>query len=514
MTKKLYICKECGYVFPIELFKLIENKVQVFCERCGTPFTLEGIDFKERIVQKKIGKRQHVIPKKYNSTFDEIIQFLNNISYIPILLFSIFVFIYLFEIIRYPNNWFEILSKQLLLGAICLLICLHDIKYISPKIKEKRYDEIIVDSICWGILGSIIFGIGAIILIKGVFIFLIVIFNSKNRNLRAYDYGLMIKNSLNNLSAKAGFIIVLFALYGIFAGGISILKMPMPPGGINLPPISMLIVPLITFIALLSIIIIVLLIDLKLRNEIKEKQEFNIVDSGRTIFIGVISTIFYSAGIFILLKGILLFFLFIGKPSEISQSIPIKEKNTYYPPPPIAIEQPKRISAEKEVPHEIRPTTLTQHETPPIRIKQEKKVEIKPNLEKSAREIKKEFKLKIHESLLPIKDEKDKKLVKQYFSKIFTVLSKDLRKQINNLKIPKKEKRKLLKELVFLTREEQVKYIEAIIILYKKIPKKLIERIKQLPNVKPEHYEKIINQLKYMNFEEQISFVQFLEENA
>ena len=324
----------------------------------------------------------------------------------------------------------------------------------------------------------------------------------------------MIKNSLNNLSAKAGFIIILFALHGISAGGIAILKISMPPGGTNFPPISMLIVPLITFIVLLSIIIIVLLIDLKLRNEIKEKQEFNIGDSGRTIFLGVISTFFYSAGIFILLKGILMFFLFIGKPSEISQSITIKEKATYYPHPPIQIEQPKKISPEKEGPHEIKPTILTQHEIHPIRINQEKTVEIKPNLEKSSREIKKEFKLKIHESLLPIKDEKDKKLVKQYFSKIFAVLSKDLRKQINDLKIPKKEKRELLKELVFLTREEQVKYIEAIIILYKKIPKKLIERITQLPNVKPEHYEKIINQLKYMNFEEQISFIQFLEENA
>ncbi|MFX1385686.1 MAG: hypothetical protein ACFE9M_00590, partial [Promethearchaeota archaeon] len=124
------------------------------------------------------------------------------------------------------------------------------------------------------------------------------------------------------------------------------------------------------------------------------------------------------------------------------------------------------------------------------------------------------FELKLHDSLLPVKDEKDKKLVKEYFSKIFSVLSKDLRKQINELKISKKEKKELLEELVFLTKEEQVKYIEAIVSLYKEIPKKLINRIRKLPNVKPRHYDKIVDQLKFMDIDEQTKFVQFLEENA
>ena len=126
----------------------------------------------------------------------------------------------------------------------------------------------------------------------------------------------------------------------------------------------------------------------------------------------------------------------------------------------------------------------------------------------------KEYELKLHESLLPVSDEKDKELVKQYFSKIFAVLSKDAKTQINKLKISKKEKNELLEELAFLTKEEQAKYIEAIISIYQEIPKKLIERIRKLPNVKPEHYDKIIKQLKYMDTQEQIKFIQFLEENA
>ena len=117
-------------------------------------------------------------------------------------------------------------------------------------------------------------------------------------------------------------------------------------------------------------------------------------------------------------------------------------------------------------------------------------------------------------SLLPVKNEKDKKLVKEYFSKIFALISKDLRKEIKDLKIPKKERQEILQELAFLSKEEQAKYIMALANLYKEIPKKLIERIKNLPNVKPQHYGKIGEQLKYMDSEEQVKFVQFLEKYA
>ena len=89
-----------------------------------------------------------------------------------------------------------------------------------------------------------------------------------------------------------------------------------------------------------------------------------------------------------------------------------------------------------------------------------------------------------------------------------------MRQQINDLKISKKEKRELLEELAFLTKEEQIKYVEVLIDLYKEIPKKLIERIRKLPNVKLQHIDKLIEQLKYMDSQEQIRFIQFLEENA
>ena len=87
-------------------------------------------------------------------------------------------------------------------------------------------------------------------------------------------------------------------------------------------------------------------------------------------------------------------------------------------------------------------------------------------------------------------------------------------KQILELEIPKKQRKEILKELAFLAEEEQLKYIGALRNLYETIPEKLIKRIHKLQNVNPEYYDKIVEELKYLDREEQIKFVVFLEKNA
>ncbi|GAH53077.1 unnamed protein product, partial [marine sediment metagenome] len=122
--------------------------------------------------------------------------------------------------------------------------------------------------------------------------------------------------------------------------------------------------------------------------------------------------------------------------------------------------------------------------------------------------------LRLHESLLPVKNEKDRKIIKEYFAKIFNIISKDIRKQILELDIPKKTRKSILKELAFLAEEEQLNYIEVLRNLYEEIPLKLIERISKLPNVKSKYYDKIVEELKFMDKEQQIEFVQFLEKRS
>jgi len=524
---RVYVCKECGYAFPDELSHLIESNIQVYCERCGSPFIIEGITFKPATTPyRRLKKPIYQISQTKSSSLEKAIQFLNKISFIPLFLFTCISFGLIAEIAIYWDT--AILIDRLLHGFLGLFILIYDRSRIASKIKEKKYNDIFLDAFCWGILGCILYGLGVIILIKGIFILIYVITDSENEHLKRYDYGLLAKNSLNNFSAKAGFLIILFGIYRIISD-----RMYLPQWdtiNIDLPFGGQVPARIFIYLIFLIIAVIILIIDSGLKNETNKKQVFKAPDAIKYFIIGILGTMFFATGIFILLKGILIFFLIFGHPTEAIQKIPIAEKEVYHaqapPTPPIPPTPPVPPYKKRE---ELPIKTLEERE---VKLKEEEKP-IKAEPEKieelTAKELEKipikidkkqklkreeEFKLKLHDSLLPVKDEKDKKLVKEYFSKIFTVLSKDLRKQINDLKISKKEKNELLEELAFLTNEEQVKYIEAIVNMYKEIPKRLIARIRKLPNVRPKHYDRILEQLKYMDYEEQIKFVQFLEENA
>ena len=524
---KTYICRECRYTFPSELSGLIENHIQVYCERCGSPFILEGVTFKPAPtpVLRKFSKTI-ALSEKDSSNLDKLIQFLNKISFLPLFFFTFISFGLLVEIVFNLDSWGFILFNRLLPGLIGLSLLIYDVGYITPKIKEKKYNEVLLDSFCWGILGCVLYGTGVIILIQGIFVLIYVMIDQENKNLKTYDYGLLVKNSINNLSSKAGFVIILMGIFNALSEGIYV-----PVGDsipINFPFYFQIPIVLLVYVGLLIISSIALIIDRRSRTHIGTKQKFVFGESVKVIVVGVIGSVFYGASIFILLKGILLFFLFVGKPSEKSQVTPIEQKPVYAPQVYREIEQPLKTikgEEEKQLDEPIRrqePTEIIQLErkvTPVIETKFEEKPDVIEESEFLSDEEEKKKKaedieLRLHESLLPVKDEKDKKLVKEYFSKIFSVLSKDLRVHISNLKISKKEKRELLEELAFLTKEEQIKYIEVLVDLYKEIPKKLIARIRKLPNVNPKHMDKIVEQLRVMDFEEQLKFVQFLEENA
>ena len=526
----IYVCTECRYEFPVELSQLIEQNIQVYCEQCGSPFILEGVKFTpaQTPVMKKISP-SIVLSKSDSTNLDKLIQFLNKISFLPIFIFTIISFGFIAELAFNFENWGSILFNRGILGFIGLFLIIYDRAYIAPKVKEKKYNEVFLDSLCWGILASILYGTGVIILIKGIFIFIYVITDEQNRNFKLYHFGLLAKNSLNFLATKAGFVIILLGIYRAYSDRLYVPRtysktILFPYGD---PPLE---IPLIMvfYFCFLLLAIVALIIDSKLKSEIKEKNKFNIGDSIKLIAIGVMAAPFYATGIFMILLGALIFVLFVGKPSE-NFEIPSRGESPVYSSQPIRTTRPPlepQLEEREEKPIEsdveaFPVKTLPKEEDiitePGIKI-EEKQVRLNEPEEKSVEEEKErkedELDLRLHESLLPVKSEKDKKLVKEYFSKIFTLLSKDLIQEISNLDISKEEKRELLEELAFLTKEEQVKYVEALADLYKDIPKKLIERIRKLPNVKPQHIDKLIEHLKYMDAQEQIKFIQFLEENT
>ena len=60
------------------------------------------------------------------------------------------------------------------------------------------------------------------------------------------------------------------------------------------------------------------------------------------------------------------------------------------------------------------------------------------------------------------KDLEDIPEIKKYFMRIYTVLSKDIREKLRDLDLDKEKKKKIKKELAFLTKEKQIEYLEEI----------------------------------------------------
>lgn len=548
MVNTVYVCRSCGYVFAQELSELIENNVQVYCEMCGTPFSLAGVEFKKapvKVSQTDGSSNQAYISKKQGKTkFANAIKIINKFDAIPLIILAVFIILFLSTAFLL-SGW----SLRYYIGQICLLfavilILVYNFKYISPRIKSDGFNSIALDAFCYGILGCIMYGLGVIILIKGI---LILIYNMVYPDVpknKLYYFGERLKNSLNNFSAKAGFVIISLVLSALFTG---LFMNDVSSMVWNIFDSIIIETNIWTSIADKAIIIIgfslfpgiILLIDYRLQRKIYDTADLNVGHAIGIFILGIIGTSLISSGIFILLKGILLFFLTVAKPLEYEKiEKPQVTQKTITPPSPQKIEQKEfkeeieqappiskkveEIKEEKDIPIESTPKLniaaeqqdqdTSKSEEEPLHKEEAKSVdtdkkEVPPSIEES-------YEPRLHESLLPVKSQKDREVVVHYFSKIFNVLSKDLRNKVKELDIPKKERKELLKELAFLTEQEQERYIEMLKEVYKEFPKMLIERVRKLKNVQPEHFKKIIEQLKYMDSAEQLEFVQFLEKNA
>ena len=60
-------------------------------------------------------------------------------------------------------------------------------------------------------------------------------------------------------------------------------------------------------------------------------------------------------------------------------------------------------------------------------------------------------------------DLKDIPEIRKYFMRIYTVLSKDIREKLKILNVPKEQKKKIKKELAFLSKEKQIEYLDELI---------------------------------------------------
>ena len=58
------------------------------------------------------------------------------------------------------------------------------------------------------------------------------------------------------------------------------------------------------------------------------------------------------------------------------------------------------------------------------------------------------------------KDIEDIPEIRKYFMRIYTVLSKEISEKLKNLDLDKEKKKKIKKELAFLSKDKQIEYLE------------------------------------------------------
>ena len=119
---------------------------------------------------------------------------------------------------------------------------------------------------------------------------------------------------------------------------------------------------MVVYFGLLLLAFAALIIDRILKSGLKVKEKFELRDSIKFIIIGVMGTVFFASGIFILLKGVLIFFLFVGTPLDKLQippeAKPVSSPEAYRMTKP-QIKPDIGVRKEEQKEPTIEPTPLT-----------------------------------------------------------------------------------------------------------------------------------------------------------
>ncbi|MFX1409633.1 MAG: hypothetical protein ACFFA6_04725 [Promethearchaeota archaeon] len=254
----------------------------------------------------KISEIKDNLSKKLESS----IEFLDRFSYLPFLILSIVFFIFFLQIIVIPFYWKNILSFFFLGSIIGYLLYYYYNQKISPKINSKKYDEVFLDSFCLGVVACMFYGTGVIILIESIFIliysYIQISSNSKektNKEIIEIEE-LKLLNSINSFSAIGGFLIILFALHISRLNEIYTFISSLSNSDISIIFKSK------TLFLILSLIVITFELNTR---EIDEYFEFGTNPITMTFIKGILASLYYGAGIFIIFKAIILTFISVNK---------------------------------------------------------------------------------------------------------------------------------------------------------------------------------------------------------
>jgi len=528
--REKFYCSECGHELDGEFVERLRQGEPVYCEACGSRITVK--------IQKKVGlpravnlrpqtplwkqaapeptmddileAQRHegektpqaaaiprVVPDWYTKLHkpkkpanDKCIQILNTLSILVGVLILATVPGELIATSGTVDFYWQIAMVACALGSIITDIRFHKI------IKQKDYSFRGIDLIIWGFVGCFGYGVGALVLVKGICIVLYTAHpNSGYPHLtRAQKFHVAISR-LNANSTYVGFLIWFGTLPAVIATYMT------SPGSDLIKNIVL---------GIIALLFDAFLFKPKLKQSVKNRR--NIVLGVGMLTIGIIGTIDFAMGVVLLLKGLAVILLcgisdqqetppvpvgpaeVLPEPEESSETVPVAGDKAVSPTP-VPIPDP-----ETQVQVPTPPRTLTPIITAPARPAQP----IPPSIKSTEPPIK-------ELGVTPSTEDFEKQAaIQSYLNRVYTVLSSKIRDRVQKLDISEKEKREVLDGLVSLTSQEQEQFLAELEELARRLMPELVGRILRL-NLSKVQNEVLLRQMEYLSDQEQLEFVAELE---
>ncbi len=542
-----FFCSECGQEIAGEFVEMLRRGEQVFCEACGSRITVK--------VQKKVGlpraEKVHAQPtyrppptpptppvpgmiahepgmdeilsaqraeierkaqaqgkitkvpdwraslsKTKKDAIENAIQKLNPLSLIiGVLIVSIAGLASLVSTAGTTNFYWHIALVACALGAI-----VNDVRFYNL-INQKDYSFRGIDLIVWGFIGCFGYGVGALVLAKGLCVLTYTLHpNSGYPQLTRTQWFNVGISRLNANSIYVGFLI----WSGTVPAAIATFMAKSAP----------------EFIGFIVMGFIALLVDRflftpKLKQHLENRRSAEL--GLGMLAAGIIGTFDFAMGVVLLLKGLAVILL-----SGLSDT---PQKPVVAPVPTEVPQQAESMShtsqvvkAKKELPP-VLPAPVTgiqERATPtpgvtppksPTPMASNKPAPVQPSQLSAKPVVPVE---KAEGTPLKSEDFEKQAAIQSYLNRVYTVLSSKIRDRVQKLSVPENEKREIVDGLLNLTPQEQEQFLTELEELARRLMPEIVGRILRL-NLSKEQNEVLLRQMEFLSDQEQLEFVSELE---
>ncbi len=541
--RERFYCSECGQEIAGEFVEMLRRGEQVFCEACGSrikvkvqktvglprvekarpqpptyppapspppkplapvPIAREpGMDEilaaqrseMARTAQgqgiKKVPDWQASLSKTNKNSIEQGIQVLNKLS----LIISVLILA-----LAGPGALIATAGTTHFYWQIALVVCalgsiITDVRFFNL-IAQKDYSFRGIDLIVWGFIGCFGYGVGALVLVKGL---CVLAYTSHPKSgypkLTRTQWFQVIISRLNANSIYVGFLI----WSGTFAGAIATVVGQSAP----------------EFIGFIIIGFVVLLVDKylftpKLKKSLANRRSAEL--GLGMIAAGIIGTFDCAMGVLLLLKGLAVILLSgLPEPPQKPAPTPVPTEATIQPQAPVEV--PPVGSTKTEQPSVV-PTPLPTALEPTISIQKTPTSKTSPApapvkpIQASVEPA--EPAGKIQGGFPGSEDFEKQAAIQGYLNRVYTVLSSKIRDRVQKLNIPEGEKREIIDGLLNLTPQEQEQFLTELEELARRLMPEIVGRILRL-NLSKEQNEVLLRQLEYLSDQEQLEFVAELE---